>query len=83
MTYAVNPPRVRPSRSKLTAKERLLMEREYITIEQLAAMIHVSVATVYGWNYTGYGPRVSKFGHLVRFLANDVEDWLEARSDAA
>lgn len=73
---------MRPSKSRLSAKERLLMEREYICVEQLAEMVMLSKKTVYEWNSSGYGPRVHKFCGRVRYLASEVEEWLE-RNDAA
>jgi excisionase family DNA binding protein len=52
-----------------------------LTIRELAAYLSVPVSTIYGWRYTGEGPRGMKVGRLVRYRAEDVDRWLELRSD--
>lgn len=58
------------------------MEREYITVEQLAAITAMAKKTIYEWNSSGYGPTVHKFSGRVRYLATEVEAWLEKHGAA-
>ncbi|MQB02167.1 MAG: helix-turn-helix domain-containing protein [Actinobacteria bacterium] len=55
---------------------------EYLTVQQLAKLLQVPVATIYRWRYLGEGPpgiRVS--GRHVRFRRSDVEAFLRDRED--
>ncbi len=49
--------------------------------QQLADYVGVPVATVYRWRYEGTGPRGIKVGKHVRYRRQDVEAWLETRTD--
>jgi excisionase family DNA binding protein len=50
---------------------------------QLAAWLGVPIATLYRWNYSGSGPRITRLGRHVRYRRADVEAWLEARAESA
>lgn len=52
---------------------------EYLTVQQLAERLQVTVGTVYGWNKTGRGPRRRRFGTKVRYKIEDVERWEDER----
>jgi len=58
-----------------------MSDDEYLTPDGLAALLHVPVGTVYGWNYKGVGPRKTHVGRHVRYRRSDVEAWIESRSD--
>ena len=60
----------------LSTKQRLLAEREYITVKEFAALTGLAVGTLYNWNSAGIGPVATKFGRTVRYLASDVEVWM-------
>jgi excisionase family DNA binding protein len=49
--------------------------------QQLADYLGVPLATVYRWRYEGTGPRGIKVGKHVRYRRQDVERWLETRTD--
>lgn len=48
--------------------------------KQLAKLINVSVGLLRKWRREKAGPRWLKLGRVVRYLAKDVEAWLEARA---
>lgn len=51
----------------------------YLTAEQCAAQLHVSVRTLYRWIANGVGPARVKVGWAVYFRPASVEQWLLAR----
>lgn len=51
------------------------MPGEHLSPAELAARLGVPLATIYGWNYTGDGPRYMKLGRHVRYRLADVERW--------
>jgi excisionase family DNA binding protein len=50
-----------------------------LTINELADLLGVSVATVRWWLHEGTGPDYFKIGRHVKFHSIDVDRWLEAR----
>jgi excisionase family DNA binding protein len=52
---------------------------EWVTPEELAAQVKVSVETVYWWNRTNKAPKRHKFGKHVRYTRADVDAWLRDR----
>ncbi len=56
-------------------------ESVYLSVQDLAQMFGVPVATVYGWNHRGTGPRRISVGKHVRYRASDVAEWVERQSD--
>lgn len=55
---------------------------EYLTSEELAAMLKVPVETIHMWRHRGRGPRAHKLnGRLLRFKVADVRAWLDAQAD--
>jgi predicted DNA-binding transcriptional regulator AlpA len=53
------------------------MERECVSPQQVAQLAILSVKTVYNLHSKGQMPQSFKFGRRVRWLASDIEDWLE------
>ena len=54
-------------------------EEKHLGPGQLADREGVPVATVYGWNKTGTGPRYMKIGRHVRYRLADVVAWENSR----
>lgn len=50
-----------------------------LTVHDLARICQVTVRTVYGWNLQGIAPPRIKVGKGVRYRADDVQAWLNAR----
>jgi len=48
----------------------------YLTVEDVAKYMNVSIKTVYHWCSTGYLPSI-KFGHLVRIDKNELLSRIE------
>jgi len=44
---------------------------KFLTPTELADLLQVPVATIYGWNYRGSGPRLVRVGKHVRFLEEE------------
>jgi predicted DNA-binding transcriptional regulator AlpA len=51
---------------------------EFLTLDDLCAVIGTPVATLRHWRQTGYGPRSAKIGRRVLYRRRDVESWLNA-----
>ncbi|HYJ33783.1 MAG TPA: helix-turn-helix domain-containing protein [Candidatus Binatia bacterium] len=51
---------------------------DLLTIDDIAAVLKVSPATVRAWRVRGKGPRVTKVGKHVRFRRADFDLWLAA-----
>ena len=50
-----------------------------LSVEELAEMLQVPIATVYRWQSRGDGPTGMRIGRYVRFDPGDVASWLEGR----
>ena len=55
---------------------RDVYDSQYLTVDEVATLMKVSVKTVYSWCATGYLPCV-KFGHLVRIDKDDFRSRLD------
>lgn len=55
------------------------MRDEWLSPQDLAAQLKVSVDTVYKWNVTGAGPSRTRVGRHVRYRRSDVEVWLRSQ----
>jgi excisionase family DNA binding protein len=53
-----------------------------LTINEVADLLGVPVATIYRWRHVGDGPPGYRIGRHVRFRRVDVEAWIESRADA-
>jgi excisionase family DNA binding protein len=49
-----------------------------LTEHEVAQQLGLSVATLRAWRLKGKGPRFVRFGRAVRYLADDVERFVEA-----
>lgn len=50
---------------------------EFLTIQEFAAEMRVPLATAYGWQAKGTGPRAYKVGRHLRYRREDIDAWLE------
>ncbi len=55
------------------------MTRRLLSPQQLCELLAIPRSTLYGWRQTGDGPPVIKVGRLLRYDADDLEQWLEER----
>jgi len=53
-------------------------EQKYLTADQLAGRVGVSLATVRKWRTRGQGPAAYKFCGVLRYKLDDVEKWEES-----
>ena len=58
-------------------KKRELTD-DLLTIYQTAALLKVSVSTVYNWSERGYMPAAIEFGGRYRWRRSDLEQWAAA-----
>jgi predicted DNA-binding transcriptional regulator AlpA len=56
-----------------TAREPLLNATE------VAAMLGIPPSTLANWRYQGLGPRYLRVGRHVRYLAEDLDDWIRTQ----
>ncbi|WP_104112174.1 AlpA family transcriptional regulator [Arthrobacter sp. N199823] len=63
------------------AASQLEQEEPYLSLQQLAERLNVSVSTVRSWRAHGQGPRAMKLGRQVRFTIDSVREWEQARLD--
>jgi predicted DNA-binding transcriptional regulator AlpA len=68
-----NPRRADSSRMLSLSAPPLLTERE------VATLLAVSVKTLRNWRLNGQGPPFRKLSRLVRYAAEDLETWTDAR----
>jgi excisionase family DNA binding protein len=48
-----------------------------LTVEEVAELLRVPVATLHQWRHKGTGPRSYRVGRYVRYRRDDLEAWLE------
>jgi len=49
-----------------------------LTEHEVAKQLGLSVATLRAWRLKGKGPRFVRFGRAVRYLADDIERFVES-----
>lgn len=49
-------------------------------IKEVAAYLDVPVATLYQWRSHGYGPPGRRMGKHIRYLPEQVRDWVKSLS---
>jgi excisionase family DNA binding protein len=54
---------------------------EWVSVEELAAQVKVTVQTIYNWHAAGKTPRASKVGRRLLFNRSDVNSWIRARAE--
>ena len=52
-----------------------------MSINEVAEILGIPAATLYGWRYKGEGPRGYRVGRFVRYRRSAVEAWLEKQLD--
>ena len=57
--------------------EVTLLDKEFLTINDLCELLSVTPKTVASWRYRGVGPASYKAGKHVRYKRSDVEAWME------
>ncbi|MFS0883983.1 helix-turn-helix transcriptional regulator [Aeromicrobium sp. 179-A 4D2 NHS] len=56
---------------------------EYLTVEDVAELVHVSPSTVRWWAHASRGPRSFSVGKRRLYARADVEAWIEAAKAAS
>ena len=51
--------------------------QQMMTPDEVADLLQVPLATLYGWRYKGTGPPSVRIGRHLRYSRTDVERWLE------
>ena len=59
------------------------MPEQLLSLQDLAELLQVPEATIYGWNHRGLGPMPLHVGRHVRYRPSDVEAWLDAKAALA
>ncbi len=54
---------------------------EYLTTEELAALLKVPVRTVHHWRYRGESPPAVKIRGTLRFPMSGVQAWIKANTE--
>jgi predicted DNA-binding transcriptional regulator AlpA len=76
----------------VTTKENLMStttetsaESRILNIDQAAAYLTISKATLYTWRTRrpGFGPRAVKAGGALRYRRSDLDAWLDAHTEGA
>lgn len=52
---------------------------EWLTIDEVSELYHISKATLYTWRYEKKGPPGCRLGKRVVYRRQDVDKWAEAR----
>ena len=64
-----------------TIQTDLPLRCQLITIEEVAEVLRMPVATLRYWRVLGTGPRGFIIGRRLRYWRQDVLDWLDERRD--
>ena len=56
-------------------------DKEWLSVEELAAWLDVPVRSIYTWNQTRNGPPVTHVGRHVRYRRQAVDEWLASRTE--
>lgn len=54
---------------------------ELLTMQEVAAVVRVPIATLRYWRHLGTGPRGFRIGRSVRYWRTEVLHWLENQSN--
>ena len=57
------------------------MDAEYMTVEQVAELLNVKVATVYGWRRQKHIVSPYKLAGTLRWKRQDILDWIETKRE--
>jgi excisionase family DNA binding protein len=53
---------------------------EFLTVNEAAKLLRISVSTLYRWSETGVVPSRKFGGHTLRFLDSDIEEFTRPKS---
>jgi excisionase family DNA binding protein len=67
----------------LRDEEVPVADNDLLTIAEAAELVRAPVATLRYWRYLGTGPRSFRIGRHVRFIREDVDDWLREQREHA
>lgn len=56
------------------------MERRFISVEDLAKYLDLSINTIYSWVYQRKIP-YWKFGRLVKFDLREIDEWIKTKRE--
>ncbi len=56
---------------------------EYMTVDEVAALLRTSPATVRYWRHVGSGPAAVKVGRRVLYDRADVQTWIAQKKQEA
>ena len=59
---------------------RFVLPEQLLSLQDLAELLKVPEATIYGWNHRGLGPTPLHVGRHVRYRPSDVDAWLDAKA---
>jgi len=54
---------------------------ELLTMQEVAAIVRVPLATLRYWRHLGTGPRGFRIGRSVRYWRTEVHTWLQQQSN--
>lgn len=52
-----------------------------LSVDDVASLLGVPVATLYAWRYRGTGPRGLRVGRHLRYRRSDLDAWIRQRLD--
>ncbi len=59
------------------------MNEEWLSLEDIADMLHLPLRTLYNRRSIGSGPRAYRIGKHVRVRRSDLDAWIESQADGA
>ena len=60
-----------------------MFEDDLLTIEDVATLLRMPIATLRFWRYSNSGPRSFRVGRRVKYMRADVEAWLRQQREAS
>jgi excisionase family DNA binding protein len=66
---------------RVATREAASAAEEYLTTEELAALLKVPVRTVHHWRYRGESPPAVKIRGTLRFPMSGVQAWIKANTE--
>jgi excisionase family DNA binding protein len=60
-----------------------LIGQQYLSSEEAAVYLGISVKTVRDWRHKGQGPPSYKLGGLVRYDLRELDAWVKAQGEGA
>jgi excisionase family DNA binding protein len=59
------------------------MDKEILTVEDLAQYLQITSLTVYRWVRVGKIPHIKLGGKAIRFRKVDIDEWLKSKTQPA